>query len=108
MATRLKLVMISQIKKKGIFGVLPHSTLNRKPHLVIPRIKREVNVRLAHLLELRGTPYRCYIDIHELVLISDNRQITKSRDMLDTPKLSHGHTQEVPCALLYTHQRNAK
>jgi len=53
-------------------------------------------------------PYHCYIDIHEPVLTSDNREITKLGDMLDTPKLPHGHTREVPRAPSDTHQGNAK
>ena len=87
---------------------MPHSKLNRKPLLVIPRTKGEVNVRLTHLSEIRGTPYHCYIDIHEPILASYNKKITKSGDVLDTSELLHGHTRKVPYAPPDTHQGNAK
>ena len=60
------------------------------------------------LLELGGTPYHCYNNVPEPVLAGDNKKITKSGDMLDTPKLPHGYAREVPCAPPDAHQGNAK
>ena len=53
-------------------------------------------------------PYHCYIDIHKPILASYNKKITKSGDVLDTPELLHGHSQNVPRAPPDTHQGNAK
>ena len=39
--------------------------------------QKEVNAQLARLLEIRGMPYHCYINIHKPVLTSDNGEITK-------------------------------
>ena len=53
-------------------------------------------------------PCHGYIDVHKPILIADNKKITKSGDILNTPKLSHGHAWEIPYAPPDAHQGNTE
>ena len=51
-------------------------------------------------------PYHCNVNVHQLILTGDGRKIIKPGDVLDVPKLRHGHTGEIPYAPLDAHQGN--
>ena len=88
--------------------VSPYLKLSGEPLLVIPIIEREVYTRFACFPKLIGIPYHDYIDVHKPILIGDGRKITKSRDMLNTPKLLHDRTWEIPGAPPNAYQGNTE
>ena len=76
--------------------------------MVVPRTSRKVNDQLALHLEAKSAQYHSHINIQKPILISDDRKITKSKDLLIAPELPHGHVWEVPCATPNAYQRDAK
>jgi len=73
-----------------------------------PRTSRIVDSQPTHLPEAKSEIYDDCVDILEPIITSDDRKITKSRDMLITPELSLGHTWKVPCTTSNAHQKDAK
>jgi len=51
--------------------------------------------------------YDDYINIQDPIITSDDRTITKLRDMLITLELPQGHTWKVPCTTPDVHERDA-
>ena len=70
----------------------PLSKLCNGPLIIVPRTSRIVNSRPTLLLEAKSIIYDDCVDILKSIITSDDRKITKSRDMLITPELSQGYT----------------
>lgn len=86
----------------------PLPELSSGPLIIMPRTCGIVNSRPALLPGAKSVLYHSHIYILESILTSDDRKISKLRDMLSTPELPHGHAWIVPCATLDAYQRDAK
>ena len=59
--------------------------------MIIPKTSRIVDSRPTLLPETKSAIYKDCVDILKPIITSDDKKITKSRDMLITPDLPQGH-----------------
>jgi len=72
--------------------------------MTTPKTSRIVDSRSVLLLEAKNRIYDDYVDIQEPIITSDDKKITKSKDMQITPELPQG----IPESTLYNHKCQSK
>lgn len=71
--------------------------------MVVLRTSRIVISQPMLLQKAKSTLYHGHIYVLEPITTSDDKKITKLRDMMITLELPQGHTWEVPCTTPEAH-----